>query len=165
MSQNLEQKLKDLISSHAPEIEAGNLRKYIEQAEADKVRLKQLEVMLIKGDNRIAELEKLKYTSEDLERMGSNIEAREKVVIDKERNIEIETLKFQLASTKESKGEIFKLVETLMKNPRSIELINHNHTEGVPVSDQYGNTRVDSKHTHSFGTTEHKETKGTGYEE
>lgn len=115
-----------MLEKHLPKLQIETLTKQLN-------RLRELEAETISKSNhidylqkRIDEFEKLETTKIKLEDMGINLDAREKALQKSLQQLTVDLLQKELDLVKENKNEIFRLVETLVKNPRSIELINGN---------------------------------------
>jgi len=107
-----------------------------------------------------------KQKFEDLKSKESQIiakeiqQAQQTTYLDKrERDFKISELTYQLEATKSSKQDIFRLVETLVKNPRSIELANTSRTvpiwETYPGGGGFHSSKIETQQT----STEKSETK------
>lgn len=155
----MEKELLEVIKKNLPEQAAGEMKAFIEQAQRDKVTLKELKAFNEDYLSQIKEYQKKEELYQKTVKKVEELIVIENQLKEKERNLEIEKLKYQLESVKENKGEIFRLVETLVKNPRSIEVINQ--SKMVPVYEQYAGgggfhtTKLESTH----GTNEKTEIK------
>lgn len=126
-----------------------------EQCEEQKEVIKDLQNDVALFSKRENEFNSVSGKLLQLETLQDNLTERE-------RNLRIKLLEHELKCSKESNLQIHGLVGQLMKNPRSIELINQTKwKDGSYYTDQYGNS-VQNPGTSSdiTGTIEKIQTKG-----
>lgn len=151
----MEAELLEVIKKNLPEQTAGELRKYIEEAQRDKAENERLRKEL---DEIRAEVDRLQKMAD---KFKSNIEfenelkKREDQVNENFRQLKVERAEMKAAEAERRGNDIFQLVSILVQNPRAIELINQNRS--VPVMDQYGSISYQNQHEH--GERERKEVK------
>jgi len=142
---------------------AGEMGKFIEQADKDKIELANLKQkqseLEKKFDDVSSKYNELKTKEKELANKENDLKNKEEIQKEIGIKFEIEALKYQLKSEKESKNEIFKLVETLVKNPRSIEMATSNKSIPVYVPYPGGGGYHEIKQQTDLISTEKTETK------
>lgn len=135
----MEQEIKAIIEKNLPAQVGDFLKERLIQAEEDAAKVKELQRILDTRAAAIRDLEKQIAYYKKLDERNNTLEAREKIVSDKERNLEIETLKFQLASEKEksifSKDVALGLVRNIEYRRSLFD------SKNKPYIDQYGHTQ------------------------
>lgn len=159
----MKEELKELISKHLPSLAAGEMSKYIEQAEKDKVQL-ELANIVVSDLKKVSEdlrtkLQAFLNKERDLIAKEANLTLLSDDLKEKAYNLKVAELTYQLAAEKESKQSIYNLVNTFVANPRAIETLNSykNYTHGTdyhPTGSHHYPTSS-SEHT----TIEKRETK------
>jgi hypothetical protein len=119
--------LKAIINKNLPSLAAGEMSKYIEQAEKEKEELKSFkfntEVLNKQISNLTQQFQLLKSNESKVISKSLELATKEEELKIREFNYKVAELTYQLASEKSAKNDIFKLVETFVKNPRAIEII------------------------------------------
>lgn len=129
----MKEELKQLIQQHLPSLAAGEMAKYIELAEVDK---KNLAVVTANRDTLSIEAEALKTENIQLKQKTSEVQLqkleldkKEKELREVEFKLELLKLKYQLEAEQKSKSDIYNLVNTFVRNPRAIEVMNYSANE------------------------------------
>lgn len=134
----MEIEIKTIIEKHLPSQVGDVLKKTLEQAEKDAIKVNQQEQSLINKNHTITELEKEIAKYQKFDERNATLEAREKTVSDGERNLKISTLEFQIQCERE-KAEFSKQVALgLVRNTEYRKNIFDN--QNTPYTDKYGNT-------------------------
>lgn len=154
----LDKELRELALKHFPAAQAGALKEFIDKAQLDKAELDLVKDTLKKANETIHTLQRYRDLEEKLKAQEMSLEVKERHLKDVELRLETEKLKYQLTEVTNSKNEIFRLVETLVKNPRSIEMFNS--SENIPgYYNDRGHWVQSSPVTSIMGTKEKTETK------
>lgn len=142
------EKIKQVVQSDLPAMVGSELKEIIEQWEKLRVENPNLkkEVSDLKAQNTT-----LKNAIDETEHIHAGLEKREKEVSAKEKNLEVEKLKHEIECQKNSKADIFKLVDKIFGNSEIVEYATtnrnipaHTGSDGRWVNDQneYENTTV-----------------------
>lgn len=157
--------IQELIAKNLPALSAGELTKYLEQAKKNEELLdlvsKRLEIVEKERDGLSKNLQEFKARENDLKSRENKVNDLQEQLKNKEFNLKIEELTYQLACEKSSKKDIFSLVETFVRNPRSLEVMTHSFNESqAPFPDPRGGMIYPTtRHTNEVKTTEILETK------
>lgn len=126
----MEQEIQDIISRQLPAQVGDVLRKRLEQADSDAVKVKSLESEVraireqnVKQHNEIGEL-KSQIAMHHL------LDVREAAATKREQSIELEICKARADNAERSKGELFNLVGLVFRNSIVKESISKSHYDG-----------------------------------
>lgn len=145
---NLKNQMLELVKENLPEATAGEMKKYIESAEATKKELTKAEKKISILENAIKEAEKVakleREIKESLEEVIketaekiADVEEREKILIKGESELENKLLRIELDCAYNSSNQIMSLVEKVFGHP-SVTVTNTKTTPNPPTKDQYG---------------------------
>ncbi len=159
----MKEELKELVAKHLPSLAAGEMSKYIEQAEKDKKTLSEIESLYKDKVQDYSQLN-LKYNlligqAKSVEEKGVELNIKETNLKDREFNLKVAELEYKLTTQEKAKLDIFNLVNTFVSNPRAIEMISKNTSI---LNQQYWDGNRNQMYPTSaseFGTIEKKETK------
>lgn len=126
---SLDKQIEDLISKSLPEIEAQNLRKYIEQAESDKTNLELARERVRVFEDMIKEKDKELIVLKDLKIDKDNLEKDKQQLIRDKVDFEVLKLQKELEYEKISNSKIFSLVDKIFSN----NTIRKSVTESVAI--------------------------------
>lgn len=146
---SISEKLQKAISESLPQIAAGELKTFIEQAQKDSDALlsatKQISILL----DRLKAFEAKEAMHNDLEsRQRKLTEDQEKVKND-QRDLKCDKLQYQLEEAKARSSDLFNLVALLVKNPRAIEFMSSFESQaGYSANGQYIQPSPISRVTH-----------------
>lgn len=160
---NLDESIKEQIEKHLPNLVAGKMKEFINQAEINEKHLNEIKGMC---DNLIKTNLELKQENDILKKLESSLFEKEKVLNNKEKELnkkELELsktiLEAKVASMEERLKDSKEFMLMLAKNPRAIEYMNSSYSESVPVRDQFGNHATMQQYGGTNGTKEAVETK------
>lgn len=122
----LEKEILELVKKNLPEATASVLKEYIETAEKLKISFQNLIEQKEELRKEFSELQALKLSQDQLDKKLIALSEKEKELTQREIKAEIEKLKHELVCAKERGLDIKELVGILVKNPRSIELMQSN---------------------------------------
>lgn len=117
------------IQENLPSAVAGELTKYIAEAEANVLRIKRLEEFAETAREDLKQKNKLIKAYEDTASTYSDLKAKEHDINIRERNLEISILQIKVAESEKRAEGIHRLAETVFKN-RSLT---KNETMSVPI--------------------------------
>ncbi len=150
----MENEIKEIIKKNLPAHVGDILKTRLEQADKDAELCKTLQESLKNKLEIIANNEKQLTEYLKFDNRNSSLEGREKAVAESERNLEIEKLKFQLASEKEKTDFTKQVAIGLVRNTeyRRVAFNNESNSGG---RDQFGNQLFETK---NISQTETKHT-------
>jgi len=161
----MKEELKKLIEQNLPAMAAGEMAKFIEQAEKEKEELKKIKVTLsqVLDSNKTfeKELSVLRSNEDKVAGLSLQLKAKEETLRDKEINLKVSELEYKLKAEEKSKLDIFNLVNTFVANPRAIEMISKNtyFTQSDLYDHNSGKYRTVTTASNESGEIEKIETK------
>lgn len=139
----IETEIKSIIEKNLPAQIGDVLKKTLEQAEKDAIKVKQLEEHIINKNLNISKLENKISKYEKFNERNLALKGKEKFIIEKERSLKIELLEFKLDIEKE-KTDFTKLIALgLVKNLEYRRTLFNNTNE--PYKDQFNNIQCHNK--------------------
>lgn len=128
--------IQKLVQQHLPEATAGELKKFIQEAEFVKEELKEVKQQLqeITTDRDYQKQQFMELYQQRAKWFA--LEDKEQELKKREEAIEKTILEIQLKSSQESLSKVYNLVEIVFKNPR----LTYSESSNVPYRDQYGNS-------------------------
>lgn len=130
----LTEKIQAAIAENLPNAHAGELKKFIDQAQKDSIELKALREKATKDDRELTTLRGHIQTEKDIEAIKNEQDTKAVELDNREKILEIREY-----HAKERVSEIRGLTETVFKSNR----LNYDVSVGIPVNpppkDQYGN--------------------------
>lgn len=135
----MEKEFEEIIKKNLPAQVGEVLKIRLEQADKDAIQVKQQGESLKKKElESLALQQKIdKYVAYDSR--NASLDGREKVIQEKERNLEIETLKFQLSAEKEKTDFSKQVALGLVRNMEYRKTVFD--SENKPYQDQHGYTQ------------------------
>lgn len=135
----MEKEFEEIIKKNLPAQVGEVLKTRLEQADRDATQVKQQEELLKKKDLANLNLQQRidEYVAYDVR--NASLDGREKIIQEKERNLEIETLKFQLSAEKEKTDFSKQVALGLVRNMEYRKTVFDN--ESKPYQDQHGYTQ------------------------
>lgn len=97
----MEQEFKAIIEKNLPAQVGDVLKKRLEQADNDAVKIKQLEEQLVNRNQHVIKLEATIADYKKFDERNAALEAREKACDIQERDLKVKTLEYQLQTEKE----------------------------------------------------------------
>lgn len=131
MNNTITNDILESIQKNLPSVTAGELKKFIETAQADKVLLEKANNTLetaLKTIENYKRVENEYATAQAKLSIATQKEAENEKV---ERELRVEKLKIELAAEKTVSSSFKEFLTLLVKNPRAIEIISE--TKNVPV--------------------------------
>lgn len=159
----LVEKIGKMVQEHFPSMVANELKEYLNTAQksiGENKRLVSENQKLIAENKRLSDdLSKLKEKEFAVDCRGVELSLKEKELESKDKNLELVMVAYRNEQLVERVNELKTFVSLLVKNPRAIELLSTNHSETIPLRDNYGGLSYDTKFTQSNGTKEVVESK------
>lgn len=156
----LEKQLREVIAKNLPEIQANEFKKFIEEANDNKVKVEQLKLDSAAKDVKIAEFNK---RESELNTATSKLnEANAKLISaeTKERKYELDIRDEKIKQRDYVITQFYGALSLLVKNPRAIEVMNHSINETQqPYYSGSNYVAPPAIYREEAKTTEHKETK------
>lgn len=117
--------IRQAIKKHLPEMEADELKKFIEHAQNDAESVERLTQQLRAKEDQVNTLLKQKTEFETAKKLLADAILNNQVAETKERTMAIETLKIQLAAEIKITNNMREFISLIAKNPRAIEIMQH----------------------------------------
>lgn len=156
----LSKKIEDVLKQHLPEMAAKELKEFIAGAEADKQQLAALISKLKDKEGQVQVLLSQEQDFKNAEMRHEKARLMELATNEKERKMEVEMLKAQLAAKDMVVNNSKEFLALIAKNPRAIEIMNHfNSEQQAGYTTPHGYTQPSAIQRTEIKTTEHKETK------
>jgi len=156
----LNEKILKAIQEDLPQATAGELKLFIEQANADKKLLVSLQNQITEAVPLLKERQDLLNSKSTAEGIRAQAESKMKELDKKEQDLKLQEKDLQINALKEVNGNMFTIMQLFVKNPRSIEIMN-NHTSENQAGYYNGQFQVQPSPVSKFEqkTTEHKQIK------
>jgi hypothetical protein len=143
----MEQEFKAIIEKNLPAQVGDVLKKRLEQADNDAVKIKQLEEQLGNRNQHVTKLEATIADCKKFDERNAALEAREKACDIQERDLKVKTLEYQLQSEKDKTTFASSVALGLVRNVEYRRILSDCQT--VPMKDQYGNMTYPTNTQHS----------------
>ena len=138
MNEQMNVEIQEAIKKSLPAHVGDVLQEVIKKGKEDAISLSNALQRVIDLTVQNESLKKTIESYKALDDRNAGLEVREKAVDLKERQMEIEKLKHELACSMTRGNDIKELVAILVKNPMAIDLMRS--TTSVPLKNQYGGT-------------------------
>ena len=162
----MEEKFKNLIKQHLPELAAKELKDYLHIAEINaetvKEQKKAIEKLSEEKSKLSRDLEILKQRENSIIKLEEANKAKEIELQGKEIQLELNMMKYKNEVMGERLKDSKEFMMMLSKNPRALEYMRYSSFENIPVTDGYGGTRFETKTSIIDSVTEAIETKTDG---
>lgn len=152
---DLMKEMQEAIKKNLPLQVGEELKKLIEQSKIDAARVKQLTIENTNLHSNINSLNNKLSEYAKLDERNAGLEAREKKVIEDERDIKFKTLEYQLNSEKEKTQFAKEVALGLVRNTEYRRTL-YDSTTSPDGKDQYGNSTYSNKTQNSEEKTEAK---------
>lgn len=153
----LEEKFSSLIKEELPGKVGSELKEVLIKAEKDAKDLKDLQLQYVKLEKKVQDYDK------DLSKLQSELNQHQTLdaklanLEDKEKALEITILKIQLEEANKRASMVQDFTSGLVRNVEFRKQIIDSNSKQVPITDQYGNMRMEYANT----TKSYDETKRT----
>lgn len=159
---DLKNQMLNLVKESLPEATAGEMKKYIEDAEAikksltkakDEIHAAKEAIIGLTEENKclLSELKAFKKREEDIKTKTDDLDAREDLVGKRERDILNTVLQNQLIAAEKTQGDILRLVEKVFGHPgvsiSNSKTIGHPQVGGVYTADTFDSETIIKKQT------------------
>ncbi len=132
----MDAEMQEIIKKHLPAQLGETLKKRLEQADEDADTVKNQKEQILSKDSTIRGLEKTITEYKKFDEINKGLEAREKVIADKESKLKIEELTYQLSSEKEKTKFASDVALGLVRNIEYRNSTFKNKT--IPFKNQHG---------------------------
>ena len=127
------EEIQAAIKKHLPEMQADELKKFIEQAQLDAKSVVTLKQQLESKEDQVKKLlDQKKLFDEATDRL-EKAKLSEQATAQKEARIESDGIKTQLAAETRITKNLMDVLSLISKNPRAIEIMAHNESQVQPM--------------------------------
>lgn len=126
---NLNDQLLELVKKNLPEATAGELKKFIEQANTNEVALLDARKAIERHEPLLKEREKLVAEKAAVESKAAANAGKQAELEAKETALKLSEKDQKIAALTEVNNNMYTIMQLFVKNPRSIEIMNHYQNE------------------------------------
>ncbi len=126
---NLEQELLEVVKKNLPEQAAGELKTFIEQAQIDKKKLDETLRANQLFEKSISEYREKEVKYAEADKLKTEALAEKEKNKEESLQLKLKEKDLQIESLKQVKSDMFTIMQLFVKNPRSIDIMQHSTNE------------------------------------